>query len=240
MHEGDMSGKPTKPLPKLGRIRSEDPRDRNFMLPRQAPEPPKIHFKHWHAPKALDQGDSSACVGHAAHQLLKCSPIRNTKNIPGPFDIYRASQLVDEWPGAEPDYFGTSVRASVKVLKAQGYISAYRWAFDAATCVNHLLTVGPIIIGVDWYSEMFNPNSEGYIRPAGQLVGGHAVLICGCNTIAKNPDKSSGFVVGLNSWSEQWGIKGRFKLSMTDFDQLIRAQGEAAAVQEVYKPVPVA
>lgn len=225
-------------FPGGGRLRSVDNRDRQYMLPPRGAGTPTIKsYKHWPAPAALDQGDSSSCVGHGCHQLLRCSPIRNTKNIPSPYDIYNAAQLIDEWPGTEPSYYGTSVRAGVKVLQKQGFVSSYRWAFDAATAVNHLLTVGPVISGTDWLEGMMATDKRGFIYNKGRMIGGHCVLITGCNVTEKCPDGTIGSVSLLNSWGPNWGVKGKAKLSIQSFDQLIRAQGEAAAVFEVYKPV---
>ena len=161
--------------------------------------------------------------------------IRNTKNIPGPFDIYNAAQLIDEWPGV--DYLGTSVRAGIKVLNKQGYISSYRWAFDGATAVNHILNVGPVVTGTDWMEGLMSVDKKGFVYPKGRMIGGHSVIFVGCNTLEKCPDGNSGSVTFLNSWGTSWGSKGRAKLSIQAFDQLIRANGEAAAVFEVYKPV---
>ncbi len=229
-------------FPGGGRLRSVDDRDRQYLLPPRAAAPKQTtkSFQHWPAPKALDQGDSSSCVGHGCHQLLRCSPIRNTKNIPGPYDIYNQAQLIDEWPGVDPTILGTSVRAGVKVLQKAGYISSYRWAFDGATVVNHILTVGPVVIGVDWYEGMMAVDKHGFIYPRGRMIGGHCVLVTGCNTIGKTPEGDPGFGVILNSWGEKWANKGRAKIRLSDLDQLIRANGEAAAVFEVYKPVSAA
>ena len=163
--------------------------------------------------------------------------MRNVKNIPDPYQIYNAAQLIDEWPGAEPTYFGTSVRAGIKVLARQGYISNYRWAFDGATAVNHILTTSPVVIGVDWYEGQMACDKKGFIYPKGRMIGGHCVIAIGCNTLEKCPDGSIGSVTILNSWGKSWANKGRAKLTMQAFDQLIRANGEAAAVFEVYKPV---
>lgn len=226
-------------FPGGGRLRKIDPRDRQYMLPPGAAvdQPTAKAYQHWPAPRALDQGNSSSCVGHACHALLRCSPIRNSKNIPDPYEIYNAAQLIDEWPGIE--YDGTSVRAGVRVLQKQGYISSYRWAFDGATAVNHILNVGPVVIGVDYYEGMMAVDKKGFVYPKGRMIGGHAVTVIGCNTLEKCPDGNTGSITYLNSWSESWGRKGRAKLSMQAFDQLIRANGEAAAVFEVYKPVAV-
>lgn len=223
----------------LGRIHAPDDRDRQFMLPRQAEVAPTVTYKYWTAPQPLDQGATSTCVGHAFFHYLKCSPIRNVQNIPSPYEIYDAAQLVDEWPGTA--YDGTSVRAAAKVLKAKGYISSYRWAFDGATAYNHLLTTGPIVIGWSWYHGMMMTDEHGFIYPRGQMVGGHSTLICGINTTAKCPDGRIGFCTGLNSWSKDWGaINGRYRIALEDFDTLTKDQGEVCVATEVLKPVPVA
>jgi hypothetical protein len=47
----------------LDHIHIADERDRNYMLPRQAEEPPKIQYKHWGGPKALDQGKHHDLAG---------------------------------------------------------------------------------------------------------------------------------------------------------------------------------
>lgn len=226
-------------FPGGGRRRSLDPDDQKFLLPRRAAAPTTKHYQYWASPPAMDQGRSSTCVGHACHQLLRCSPIRNVKNIPDPYTIYKQAQLIDEWPGQEPSYFGTSVRAGVKVLQKAGYISSYFWAFDGATAANHVLNVSPVILGVNWYSGMMRPNRHGYLELSGQIEGGHSVDWVGLNMTASNPDGTAGHVTILNSWGLDWANKGRAKITLKDMDRLIREDGEACAIFEQYKPVAV-
>lgn len=226
-------------FPGGGRLRSVDNRDLDHLLPpprAAAGTPTTKIYQHWRAPQALDQGRSSTCVGHGCHQLLRCSPVLNIKNIPDPYKIYNEAQLIDEWAGE--DYDGTSVRAGIKYLAKQGYLSSYKWAFDGATAVNHILNVYPVVIGVDWFEGQMSCDKHGFIYPVGRPVGGHCVIAVGCNTLEKCPDGNIGSVTILNSWGTSWGNKGRAKLSMKAFDDLIRANGEAAAVFEVLKPVP--
>jgi hypothetical protein len=226
-------------FPGGGRLRSVDKRDLDHLLPppRSAVGAPTTKvYQHWYAPKALDQGRSSSCVGHGCHQLLRAAPVLNKKDIPSPYQIYNEAQLIDEWPGAEPTYYGTSVRAGIKVLARLGYISSYRWAFDAATAVNHILNVGPMVIGVDWREGMMAVDDHGYVYNKGRLIGGHCVILVGTNVAAKNPDGTKGFCTILNSWGTGWANKGRAKISISALDELIRDQGEAAAVFETLKP----
>lgn len=223
-------------FPGGGRLPVKDDRDLGHLLPRRtAGELPDKPYQHWSAPAALDQGKSSTCVGHGCHQLLRASPVRNTKNIPDPYQIYNEAQLIDEWPGE--NYDGTSVRAGVKYLAKQGYISSYKWAFDGPTAVSHILTVSPVVIGVDWYEGQMSVDDKGFIYPKGRMIGGHCVLVVGANTQEKCPDGTTGSVTLLNSWGTNWGRKGRAKLTMKAFDDLIRANGEAAAVFETLKPL---
>jgi hypothetical protein len=224
-------------FPGGGRLPSVDKRDLDHLLPppRSAPgEATTKVYQHWYAPKALDQGRSSSCVGHGCHQLLRAAPVLNTKNIPDPYKIYNEAQLIDEWPGQ--DYDGTSVRAGIKYLAKQGYISSYKWAFDGATAVNHILNVSPVVVGWSWYEGMMSCDQKGYVYPKGRMIGGHCVLICGVNTVAKNPDGTKGFAVIVNSWGTGWANKGRAKISLKAFDELTRDDGEVAAVFETLKP----
>lgn len=221
----------------LGRKHAVDRRDLQFMLPMQAEVPPTVTYKYWRAPSPLDQDGTPTCVGHGTHHYLLCSPIRNTKSIPSPYKIYDEAQLIDEWPGT--DYDGTSVRAGMKYLKSQGYISTYQWAFDGATVVNHILTNSPVVIGVDWWEGMMATTEDGFVYPRGRQVGGHCVVVVGVNTKAKCPDGRIGFATFLNSWGRDWGsLNGRGRIAIEDLDSLIRAQGEACVATEVLKPVP--
>lgn len=224
-------------FPGGGRLRSVDKRDLDHLLPppRSAPGTPTTKiYQHWRAPQALDQGKTSSCVGHGCHHLLLCSPIRNIKNIPDPYQIYNEAQKIDEWAGE--NYDGTSVRAGIKVLVRHGFIESYKWAFDGPTAVNHILNVGPVVTGTDWTTGMMSADEKGFIYPEGKEVGGHCVIWVGANSQEKCPDGNIGSVTCLNSWGPNWSRKGRAKLSMKAFDDLIRANGEAAAVFEKLKP----
>jgi hypothetical protein len=224
----------------LGRLKSVDERDRNYLLPRRAVAPPKISSKYWYIPPPLDQGSTSSCVGHAWFQYLRASPIRNKNNIPDPFEIYRQAQKIDEWPGEEPLYEGTSVRAGAKYLKANGFISSYSWAFDGATVINHLLSSSPVVIGVDWMEGMMSTDKKGFIYPRGRLLGGHAVVLNSVNTTGKCPDGRIGYCGFPNSWGREWGANGgRAFMALEDLDMLIKSQGEACVAHEILKPIPV-
>lgn len=221
---------------KLGRLVSIDFRDRNHpmsaTLPRTSSDVVPV-YKYWKAGAILDQGTTSQCVAYAGEQFLVSGPITN-KFYKTPTELYNECQLVDEWDGE--NYNGTSVRALFKVLQSKGYIKEYSWAFNINEVVQHLLLKGPVILGTDWYTSMFNPDPEtGFIGvfASSGLAGGHAYMVSGCNTNKLCPDGSRGAIRITNSWGMDWGIDGRAWLSFKDADRLIQNWGEACTSTEL-------
>lgn len=229
--------------PGLGRLFSPDERDHGHLLRSLNPDAPtaaaNVPYRYWYHDTVLDQGQSSACTGAAAWQWLNMGPIRN-KNIPDFMTLYRSNQQADEWPGSEPTYYGSSVRASFKVMKALGFVSRYAWAFDAETLINHVLTVSPAILGTSWYSDQMRTDKQGFIHVGGRLVGGHAYAVKGVNRDKRCPDGSVGAIRIINSWSTEWGQQGMAWLSFKDLDVLIKDDGEACTAFECKPTVPAA
>lgn len=218
----------------LGRLPAPDDRDRNYLLPRAArrelEELPRR--KIWYSPGVWDQGGTSQCVSYSTNKWLWGGPVVNRRAPWSLEQFYLDCQRNDEWPGE--DYDGTSVRAAFKLLKDRGYVSEYRWAFDHPTVLKHVLTVGPVVFGTDWYIEMFTPDRWGYIEPAGEIVGGHAYKVVGADQDRKHPLSGElGAYRIVNSWGEGWGQNGRCWLTFSAADKLIRAWGEACTAIEV-------
>lgn len=172
------------------------------------------------------------CVAYSGNRYLESSPVRNK---PYAFTwLYRQCQMVDEWPGE--DYDGTSVRALFKVLKREGLVSAYQWAFTVEPVIDHLLEIGPVVMGTNWYMDMMDPDRWGYLQPTGQSAGGHAWAIVGVSKTKVNPDGSFGAVRMVNSWGPNWGRDaGRAWITFKDLGKLIDEDGEAAIGVEMQK-----
>lgn len=224
------------PQRKLGRLLAPDPNDRRFMLSPPRREAANIESRYWYHQGVLDQGDSSACVGYSTRQWLNAGPVRNLGG-PSAMEIYRLGQDSDEWPGAEPAYYGTSVRAGFKVLKSLGFVESYRWAYDLDTVVDHVLTVSPVVLGTVFYEDMFDVDKHGFMHVGGRSVGGHAYLLKGLSRTRKCPDGSIGAGRILNSWGTGWGQNGLAWISFKDLAALIADQGEACAAIEAKAPV---
>jgi hypothetical protein len=217
---------------RFGRRFAPDPRDRLFHLPR-AVEPSKLTQKTWFTRAVFDQGTTSQCVAYAGAGWLVAGPVNNPS--PPPFEeLYKDCQDNDEWPGS--DYEGTSVRGLFRVLKRRGYVSEYRWAWTLEPAVNHILDIGPMVFGTNWYTGMMETDEDGFLRVAGELAGGHAYLVVGANRLRACPDGSKGAIRIVNSWGRPWGQAGRAWISFKDAQRLLDLDGEAATAWETVPP----
>jgi hypothetical protein len=213
----------------LGRIKKDDPGDLRFLMPKRRLEAKKITSRLWVCNRILDQGSTPMCVGYATWNYLDSFPVHNTPKE-SPAEIYDQARKLDEIPGE--DYEGTTTRGAMKFLQQKGYIGAYNWAFDCEAIIDHVLAVGPVIVGTDWYDRMFTPE-KGYIRVGGQVAGGHEWLIVGANRERKNPDKTLGACRMVNSWGRDWSEGGRAWISFQDLDYLIKHNGDATTATEL-------
>ena len=209
----------------LGRNVEHDPLSRNFPAPIDVP----VKTVLWvHKAPVLDQGNLGSCTGNALAQCL------NTENFAavraahhgGQFltegdavSLYSQATRLDNAPGHyPPDDTGSSGLAVCKAGKKQGYLSSYNHAFG----LDHLLAalqLQPVIVGTAWYDAMMTPSRYGYVTPKGSVAGGHEYLCLGCDVKKKR-------LTFLNSWSDTWGLNGRFYITFVNFDKLLADQGD--------------
>lgn len=213
----------------LGRKYVKDDRDKNFLIESLLTTAPSraVTSKYWDSNGWWgDQGNSPQCVGYAWAHWIDDGPI--THNLPhpniNPSLIYTEAQKVDEWIGE--NYDGTSVRGAAKYLKSQNKISAYYWAYDLNTLTNAVLNLGPVVVGTNWYYNMFFPDRNGLLKVSGYLAGGHAYVINGVDTVKKQ------FRI-KNSWGKSWGQQGHAFISFNDMSRLIKMSGEICLATEV-------
>lgn len=216
------------PTPTLTKTRSITPtptptptNTRSIMLtPTPTPTIAGLTSKYWDDNVWWgNQGNTPQCVGYAWAHWIADGPVVHSGIQPpvNPTLIYQQAQLVDEWPGT--NYNGTSVRGGAKYLNSTGKIGNYYWAYDVQTLVNTLLQIGPVVVGTNWYYNMFYPNSNGVISIGGSLAGGHAYVINGVDTVNRL------FRI-KNSWGQSWGKTGHAFISFTDMTRLINERGE--------------
>lgn len=202
-----------------------DPRSRNYgIAPFVEGKPPR--GRGWYVPTVLDQGYEGACVGFAWSHELAAIPVKAQVSDTTARLIYHAAQLVDEWDGES--YDGTSVLAGAKVVSTLGHMGAYRWAFTFDELLGALSYEGPVVLGINWYEQMFYPDRDGWVVPDGQVAGGHAILAYGLSV-------SNRSVQLHNSWGSGWGRAGRCRIGWDHLERLLQEGGEACVPMARHK-----
>lgn len=206
----------------LGRNVQFDERSRNFPIRSLMTAPQyKPRSYTWNCVENLNQGRDGACTGFSwAHELIARPAQVKDIGYDEAMAIYKRAQFLDPWEGE--DYEGSSVLAAVKAVQElhPNKILEYRWCFSFDDIVKTLGYFGPIVLGVNWYYNMFFPDENGIITVGGYQAGGHAILANGINVKKQ--------LVRLhNSWGPEWGVNGEAFISFNDLRQLMSEQGEA-------------
>lgn len=214
---------PTRPG--MGRaIIDHDPRNldyptRGVLHTEDAP----IVEKVWRRGGAYDQGQTPQCVAYTAKGMLNTAPFsaaepyyRRSKYDPSTF--YAGAQRMDEWPGE--DYDGTSGRGVLRYLMSIGIITEYRWCFGLTDLLQTLSHHGPVSVGAWWKSGMWQPDSNGLVRYQGSRDGGHQFEAIGVHPKVEE-------VEFMNTWSERWGLRGRFRMKFDQVDLMLADDADA-------------
>jgi Papain family cysteine protease len=183
----------------------------------------------WKLGPILDQGDQPHCVGYAWKQWQQCTPLQ-TLDGPSAEDIYNQCKVID---GNNEE--GSNTSSGVKAMSQEGRLQTYLWAFDLDTFKKWILTQGPIVIGACWYMGMYETDENNYVKPGGEVAGGHEFLCYGYDATKRS-------FKFCNSWSEEWGDQGTFWMKEEDVEWLLwnnpDMPGDAcAAVEKKLEPI---
>jgi hypothetical protein len=179
----------------------------------------------WSVPASLDQGSEGACVGFSYTHELMARPVSVLGlSNEAARELYWAIQREDPWdggayPGAAPFYEGTSVLTGVKVVTDLGHYSAYHWAFSEREMAMAIGYKGPVVIGINWYTGMMQPDDNGYLHPTGVVEGGHAIMV---NSVSVRYNRYRVH----NSWGPGWAFNGGAYVSRDDMATLLAQEGE--------------
>lgn len=210
---------------RLDRLIQFDEKSRDFPIRSLVGEKPLRSYT-WAVSKVLDQGREGSCTGMAvAHELL-ARPVR-VQGLDERFakeTIYWEAQKIDPWdggsyPGASPFYEGSSVLAAVKVAQKLGYFESYHWSFTFRDALLGIGYGGGGIMGAYWTEDMYSPDKDGFIKPTGRRVGGHAFYV---NKVSLK----GGYVGAANSWGRGYGKDGFMKIRFDDFEKMLMDNGE--------------
>lgn len=224
---------------RLGRHVVHDPRSRGYAVePRRGADGISVGWRRYIP--MLDQGSLGSCVGNAAVGVLGSSRFYGSlaKARAGGIDlapglrldestavhVYGAATALDPWPGEYPPTdTGTSGLAAARVLLAAGLIKSYRWAFGM-DALHTAILAGPLMVGVNWYESMDEPNEYGEVTVAGQIRGGHEFELIGYS------DRTFRWRA-VNSWGAGWGKSGYFYLHDAALARLMDEDGDATLLE---------
>lgn len=207
-----------------------DPANRNFPareLPRTVAAPRRTA---WSTATVFDQGDYPDCTTEASCGLLCTSPIRATvsktlfklvDDETKRYQFYQRAQAYDPWAASPHD--GSSTDAPLKLMRELGLIKEWRWLFGLAEVREHLQFKGPVIVGTNWYENMFHPDKHAFIRVGGEIAGGHDWRLVYYD--ARNQRYRM-----VQSWGHGWGENGRAWVTEADLERLLGEDGDAATV----------
>lgn len=226
--------------PRLGRHVQHDERSRRFAY--RGPVSPPHTVRHERHVPVFDQGAVGSCTGNAAVGCLATGPFFPTINEGDAAEIrsldqraavhvYSQASAIDPFRGQyPPDDTGSDGLSVAKVLHGMNAISGYEHAFGLDQALAALMSV-PLITGTVWREGMYEPDREGLVRPTGKSVGGHEYLV-------DEYDAERGWVGFTNSWSEQWGLRGRFYMQAEDYAELLADAGDVTVFVPCTDPAP--
>lgn len=208
----------------------------------------------------LDQNGYSACVGFAMIELGLAGPIMQHLNklanlfnlAVGPagakdaaeriaLEWYRRAQEVDEWPGAEPTYEGTSGRAGAKVGQSLGLWPSYDWLTSLEEVVRYLVLHGPVPSGMDFFTSDMDPEAKNYVKGRKEVTalltaegiweGGHEMLLDYVNIKTER-------LGGPQTWGESPSQSPyeRWEMTFETFAYRLSQGADALAIPEVRIP----
>lgn len=236
---------------RLDRVPYWDPQNENYPVRAILDlDTPPVGEKLWTSGALTDQGAEGACVGHGTTQEATASPYRlhlgsgyvkpHYLNEPDDFAyrVYKSAQKIDPWAGE--DYEGTAVLAGVKVLKNIGLITEYRWALSLRDIRDTVWSHGPVILGINWYSDMYDTRPSGLVTVGGDVVGGHCITITGYDSSRKltGEDKAYELYRWQNSWGPSYGRNGKGWIKAADLKRLVFDESEGEACVPVTRKLP--
>jgi C1A family cysteine protease len=221
------------------RVDTPDYRDHLATLaePVMLPDAIRLDALEW-MPPVYDQERLGSCTANALAAAIEFDLRRQTlvDFMPSRLFIYYNERVLER--STEYDA-GAEIRDGAKTLHRTGVCSETSWPYDVSAfnhlppltayqearrtktanygrvarhSMRHILAAGsPFTIGFTVYDSFRSIDDTGIMpMPAGDVLGGHAVLVCGYDTL----DDELYYRV-RNSWGESWGDAGYFWMPAT-------------------------
>jgi hypothetical protein len=227
--------------PRLDRLVHFDERSRNYSVARLELDE-EIQQILWPLPRRLfvNQGQEGACVSAGFGHDTATLPIQ-TSQLTMPWlkeAVYWVTQYNDPWPGgaypgAKPQYDGTSVLSGAQTMQGYGFFESYHWAFSIDQFVQSL-QLGSNVLGLVWLDSMFDARPSGLLEVSGKVAGGHCVCCRGI-LVPGDPgfprylddEKLQEPVAAIpQSWGLDYGQRGEVYIKLSDLEGLLKQDGE--------------
>ncbi|CAG9830174.1 unnamed protein product [Diabrotica balteata] len=134
----------------------------------------------------------------------------------------QCSTLDYETPSCRDTCDDSTVDFLSELTYASGSVRSF---YSVADTQREVLTYGPVEAAFDVYSDFVSYKSGVYQHVAGEYLGGHAVRILGWGEENGVP-----YWLVANSWNEDWGDKGLFKI--------LRGKNEVGFEEDVVAGLP--
>jgi len=212
---------------RLGRHVEHDQRSRRYAAAvSDAPLQRIRHKRHGHV---FDQGSVGSCTGNAVAGACNTEPLhRRYGRLLLERDavaVYAMATKLDGFPGEwPPDDTGSSGLAACKAAVELGFLTGYQHAFGVDHALQ-ALQLGPVVTGIDWYDGFDRPDHHGKVEIAGEVRGGHEVLVVGYHP-APSGAPLDALVECWNSWGPGWGRFGRFTFTVRTWGSLLERDGD--------------
>jgi hypothetical protein len=206
---------------------------RDFITPAMRARAAQVTAQVWNVPSVLDQGATPHCVGYAWATYGIAFPVPDAWDNSMGEKIYYAAKVIDGEPGQED---GSTTQSGVQAFMqfSQLQNNSYAFATNLQDIITWVLANGPVVVGTNWYNNMFNPSSSGLvtIAPNDTVAGGHEYTVNGVDTIA-------GLFYLTNSWGTSWANGGHFLMDFATFQRLQTEGGDCCTASEVTgQPTP--
>ena len=223
----------------LGRHVNHDAR--SLAYPFTADDGTTLVSKRWERKvPVFDQGNLGSCTGNASTGCCGTEPYYDALPAGVVLDentaisVYSDATKIDGAPGEYPPTDTGSDGVSVaKIVQQRGWISGYQHAFTLNDALAAVSNHGPVIVGTNWYSGMFNPSLDGelVIHSGDTVAGGHEYIL-------DEIDVPNQRVWMQNSWGTSWGLNGRAWMTWSTLQRLLSEQGDVTVFVPVNKPAP--
>lgn len=177
--------------------------------------PPKHMDRRAELLPSSDQRDSSQCVAYAVAGWLEHYRWKNDGLVAqiDPAPIYARAKQIDGFPLHD----GTSLEAGLQAAQDLGLMpcaTRVREVNSEAEVKQALHRFGVVLSAFNCTDLWSTPGEDGWMRPGGQILGGHALLICGFSEVDGDE-----YYCLQQSWGEGIGWRGFVRMSPEQFRQ---------------------